>query len=115
MQVRDPGFATLLTNLRNAALVDYTGVAAAKLPMLESSIERSASIISNAGLRAPRPSASFSDEGGAALERYATFEALAEHFRGDKWGHFPWRDWPAPYRDPNSPETRVPRAIMRIA
>ncbi len=35
---------------------------------------------------------------GEPLERFATFEALADHV-----GHGDWRNWPDPYRDPRSP------------
>jgi 4-alpha-glucanotransferase len=36
---------------------------------------------------------------GEPLDRFATFEALADHF-----GHGDWRRWPHPYRDPRSAE-----------
>jgi len=96
---------TLLTELQNAALVDYIGVAAAKLPVLEQLY--SAFCVNHLQYGTARAEAfrKVQREGGAAFERYATFEALAEHFRGDKSGHFPWHRWPAAYRDPNSPET----------
>lgn len=47
---------------------------------------------------------SFRRDGGLALERHALFESLhADQFARDftKWN---WRDWPAPLRDPTSPE-----------
>ncbi len=105
-QVRDPGFVTLLTNLRNATLVDYVRVSAAKLPVLEQLYSAfRVNHLQCGGTARAEAFRKFQREGGAALERYATFEAVAEDFRGHKSGHFPWRDWPAPYRDPNSPET----------
>ena len=86
-----PRFVTLLTDLRNAALVDYIGVAAAKLPMLEQLYSAFRVNHLQCGTARAEAFRKFQREGGAALERYATFEALAEHFRGDKSGHFPWR------------------------
>ncbi len=42
---------------------------------------------------------------GEPLERFATFEALADHF-----GHGDWRRWPEPHRDPRSAEVAAFRA-----
>lgn len=39
--------------------------------------------------------------GGAALQRHALFDALDCHFRPG--GAHGWRDWPAAFRDPDSP------------
>ncbi|HUZ73690.1 MAG TPA: 4-alpha-glucanotransferase [Stellaceae bacterium] len=104
-QIREPGFAAGLAALRNAALVDYPGAAAAKLPILERLYAAFRVHHLQAGTVRAEAFRTFQREGGGALERYAIFEALAEHFRGGAPGHFSWRDWPAPYRDPHSPET----------
>ncbi len=104
-QSRDPGFLRLLARLRNRALVDYPRVAAAKLPLLEQLYSAfRANHLERATARA-EAFREFRREHGAALEQYATFEALAEQSRGDKSRRSPWRRWPAAYRDPNSPET----------
>lgn len=103
--IPDPVCAAALTALRNASLVDYAGVAAAKLPILErlySAFQVNHLYRGTARAEAFRK---FQCESGAALERFATFEALSEHFRGEKSGHVSWRHWPVAYRDPNSPET----------
>jgi 4-alpha-glucanotransferase len=42
---------------------------------------------------------------GESLERYATFEALVDHF-----GHGDWRRWPDAFRDPRSAEVAAFRA-----
>lgn len=42
--------------------------------------------------------AHFATEVGPSLDRFATYQALAEEFGGR------WRDWPEPYRTPSSPE-----------
>ncbi|MGE3931870.1 MAG: 4-alpha-glucanotransferase [Rhodospirillaceae bacterium] len=87
-----------LAALRAAGLVDFPGVAAAKLPALEA--------LYRAGL--PRWSADpdfarFRAERGAALDRLCLFEALAERFR-DRGG---WPAWPPEFRDPESPAVRA--------
>ena len=106
MQVRDPGFAdTAHQPSECSARRLYRGgcrQASHARAALFSVPRQSSPMRGTARAEAFRK---FQREGGAALERYATFEAVAEQFRGDKSGHFPWRDWPAPYRDPNSPET----------
>ncbi len=106
-QSHDPGFLTSLTDLRNAALVDYAGIAAAKLPMLERLYSSFRVNHLQCGTARAEAFREFRRERGAALERYATFEALAEHFRAGKSGPSPWRQWPAAYRDSSSPETVV--------
>jgi 4-alpha-glucanotransferase len=47
----------------------------------------------------------FLETEGEPLERYATFEALADHF-----GHGDWRRWPDPFRDPVSSDVSAFRA-----
>jgi len=42
---------------------------------------------------------------GRRLEDFACFEALHDHFYRDR-GLWSWRDWPAPYRNPDTPEVR---------
>jgi 4-alpha-glucanotransferase len=91
--------------LRATPLVDYVAVAAAKQPMLERLYLAFRSNHLERGTARAEAFRRFQREAGVALERYATFEALAEHFRGSKTGHLPWRQWPAPYRDPNTAET----------
>ncbi len=39
------------------------------------------------------------------LERFATYCALDEHLHARNPDLWTWPDWPAPYRDPDSPET----------
>ncbi len=45
--------------------------------------------------------ARFVSAGGGALETFATFEAIGEHFREDGFDGC-WRDWPIALRDPTS-------------
>jgi (1->4)-alpha-D-glucan 1-alpha-D-glucosylmutase len=103
-QVLSAHFQDRLQELRQRELVDYAGVAAAKMPVLE---------LLYAWFRrqhlarpeAPRSAAfrAFQSAGGAPLRLHATFEALQEHFqRADPavWG---WPAWPFEFRDPAAP------------
>jgi (1->4)-alpha-D-glucan 1-alpha-D-glucosylmutase len=102
-------FQAGLAALRAAPLVDYAGVAAAKMPilaMLYAQAQRDARDQSTA--RAAQFEA-FKSASGEALRRQALFDALQAHFhRGDPsvWG---WPAWPDEYRDPASP------AVLRFA
>ena len=85
-----------------AELVDYAAVAAAKRPVLEALFRR----FRDRELGSERSALGgsfrvFQREGGEALQHFALFEALHEHF-SDEGRQFSWHDWPAPMRDPHS-------------
>jgi 4-alpha-glucanotransferase len=89
--------------------VDYPLVAALKRPVLEA-LYRSfrARELGEAGtVRGPRGAAfrQFQRERGPALEDFAVFEALSEHFTRES-GTFSWHLWPQPYQDPRSRAVR---------
>jgi (1->4)-alpha-D-glucan 1-alpha-D-glucosylmutase len=101
--VRSAPFQAELARLRELPLVDYKGVAAAKLPVLE---KLHGSFRARHGDGAtPRGEAyrAFRRERGESLARQGVFDALQERFRRETgaWG---WPAWPEPYRDPGSPE-----------
>jgi len=104
-RVFEPAFQARLEQLRASELVDYTGVAAAKMPILEllyAQFQRGHPEISN--VPRLRDFRAFQAAGGMALRQHATFEALQEHFYArdaQAWG---WPQWPYAYRDPNAPE-----------
>lgn len=103
-RTRDPAFETDLSALRQAPLVDYPGVAVRKLPLFEQLFAAFRMNHLQTGSARAEAFRAFQRREGTALARFARFEALAEHFRGGATGHFPWADWPAQYRDPDSPE-----------
>jgi 4-alpha-glucanotransferase/(1->4)-alpha-D-glucan 1-alpha-D-glucosylmutase len=101
-RVAAPEFQETLRALREKDLVDYPGVARAKLEVLELLYRH----FRETGLAADRGRAfrAFQADGGEPLRLHALFEALQEHFaaRGkDVWG---WPAWPEAYRDPGSGE-----------
>lgn len=95
-----PGLAAL----RGAALVNHAGVAAAKAPVLAALHGAfDARRRRDAGNPRARVFATFAAAGGAALTRFATFEALAEMMSAEQGGSHDWRKWPARYRRPDAP------------
>jgi (1->4)-alpha-D-glucan 1-alpha-D-glucosylmutase len=94
----EAAFAGTLERLRSTPLVDYPGVAACKMRILEMLYEHfRARHLSRGGEYAAEFHA-FQKAGGRRLRQFAVFEALRAQFPGS------WHGWPAPYRDPESPE-----------
>lgn len=95
-----------IATAQTAELVDYAAVGTAKRPVLEALFrhfrgrelgsERNARSAVGGSFRV------FQREGGEALQSFALFEALHEHFSREG-RQFSWQDWPEPMRDPRSP------------
>ena len=114
--IGSPGFQRALARARAAGTVDYPAVAALKRPVLErlfasfqsNHLEPAGPEPAGAGGPVERARASafraFQAEGGELLTRFARFEALHEHFYGSDPLRWSWQNWPAAYRDPDSPE-----------
>jgi 4-alpha-glucanotransferase len=105
---RLPGFAkyektveAARRKLRAKPLVDYAGVARVKFSILEKLF---ADFMDHAARAERAKFDRFVRDAGDALPRYCLFEALSEHFK--KRGIHSWRNWPAAYRDPDSPTCR---------
>jgi 4-alpha-glucanotransferase len=99
-----------IARLRATSRVDYDGVMRLKRDVL--------ALLHDAFRRAPTPGrqaayATFRAEQGEALDDFATFAALDEHFRarGAGW----WREWPEPYRDRRSAAVAEFRAAHETA
>lgn len=102
-EVRTPGFQSRLMALRDAELVDYAGVAAVKLPMLERCCAHFRMRHLACGTPHAQAFRTYQTAHAPALRRHAVFEALQEHFHGKDpqvWG---WPVWPQEYRDPAAP------------
>jgi 4-alpha-glucanotransferase len=100
-------FGATCSAARSAELVDYGAVAACKRPVLEALWRRFRERDLGDGETARTPLGrgfrEFQRNGGRSLREFAVFEALHEHHCRERRG-FSWRDWPAPLRDPRSPE-----------
>jgi (1->4)-alpha-D-glucan 1-alpha-D-glucosylmutase len=107
-----PEFRRALAQSRKSPFVDYAGVAARKLRVLELVFRCFCDRHLGPKGRKPSPRGGafrrFQAEGGRALECHALFDALSEHFTRTDSGSRSWRDWLAPYRDPGS------RAVARF-
>lgn len=95
--------AVAIAAARDAELVDYAAVASVKRPVLEALFERFRLRELAVGTALGVDCRAFQREGGAALEEFAVFEALHEHFL-QAGGPFSWHRWPEAMRDPRSPE-----------
>lgn len=103
-QVRAPEFQSRLRALRDAELVDYAGVAAAKLPLLELCYAHFREHHLNSGTSRAQAFRAYQDGHGPALRQQGLFEALQEHFHGGDAQVWGWPAWPDAYRDPAAPE-----------
>jgi malto-oligosyltrehalose synthase/4-alpha-glucanotransferase len=98
--LREAGFQARLEALRDAPLVDYPGVWAAKLELLELLYAHfRARQLERASARAQQFRA-FQAARGEPLRRHALYEALQEHFQREDPGAWGWPVWPEAYRDP---------------
>jgi 4-alpha-glucanotransferase len=101
-EIASDGFVNRLQTTRNERLVDYPGVAAAKLRILEQLHE----VFLGRHVRSydarARAFRRFCRAGGTALQRLAIYEALNEHFRSRDPQCYGWQHWPSEYRSPHS-------------
>ncbi|MGQ0652853.1 MAG: malto-oligosyltrehalose synthase [Betaproteobacteria bacterium] len=122
-----PALRRRIRALREAALVDYEGVAAAKLQVLEQLFVRTKTQTGEALKKSPprRRGSSFSlNNMGSRFRgndysplsrgvpsRFAVYEALREKFG------YGWQGWPREYRDPGSAEVKrfAARNANRVA
>jgi 4-alpha-glucanotransferase len=100
-------FAVTLAAARSAWLIDYGAVAACKRPVLEALFRRfqmrELGAEGTAKSHLGQAFRNFQRDGGQSLADFAVFEALHEHYCRGGTG-FSWRNWPAPLRNPRSPE-----------
>ncbi|MGK9286419.1 4-alpha-glucanotransferase [Sinorhizobium meliloti] len=96
-----PGLDTILEKLRRTDLVDYSGVAKAKLQALRQ-VWKTRNRWSKEVLCAFR---NFEQKGGAALRLHALFEALSSEMqqRGKGAG---WTAWPLAYQNPDGEDVQ---------
>jgi (1->4)-alpha-D-glucan 1-alpha-D-glucosylmutase len=108
-----PEFQQRLRTLRESAQVDYAGVAAAKLTVLEMLYKhfrrRHLNVVSERG----KAFRAFQAAAGDTLHRQALFEALQEHFHRADAGVWGWPVWPRAYRNPASTEVSAFAARKR--
>ncbi len=104
--LRTPEFRIRLEGLRASELVDYAGVAALKLPMLEMLFHHFCKQHLKPGSERAKEFRAFQDREGKRLYQHALFEALQEYFHKqdtDVWG---WPAWPEAFHRPESLEVQ---------
>jgi 4-alpha-glucanotransferase len=94
-----PAFIERLAGLRAAPLVDYAGVAAAKLEILELLHAEFRARHVPAGTARAEAYRRFIAAGGVALERHALFDAIDEHCRAQLGRASGWTNWPEELRE----------------
>jgi len=104
-----PETASEIAALRASAFVEYERVAALKMRFLKLLFAEFLRERRRGSARA-REFQAFAAREGELLERYATYCALDEHFHRRDPNLWVWTEWPKPYRDPASVQTRQFRA-----
>jgi (1->4)-alpha-D-glucan 1-alpha-D-glucosylmutase len=105
--VRRAKFGARLRALRDAKLIDFVAVSAAKRAVLDVLFEEFEATNAPEGIpRTERGEAfsAFVRAGGERLRLTATFEALAERMGKRRRRPIGWQKWPEPYRRPDTPE-----------
>ena len=101
--VAAPGFQQELARLRSTAVVDYPGVAAAKLPVLRALYEHFRREHLARGSTRAAAFRAYLAERGEPLRLHALHDAIDEHLRGrDRDRYWGWPVWPEGLRDPRS-------------
>jgi len=104
--VVSPAFQARLAALRESSLVDYPGVAGAKLEVLAMLYSHFREHHLAAGSARAGQFREFQVQGGKALRQHALFEALQGHFHAGDASVWGWPVWPQEYRDPASDAVR---------
>lgn len=96
------GLSDALASLEAPPLIDYGAAVPLRLRLLRALHARF--VAAHAASPLGREFAAFRAAGGATLETHARFEVLHAHHYGRDPAAWDWRGWPAPHRDPASPE-----------
>jgi 4-alpha-glucanotransferase len=99
--VATPEFQQELARLRSTAVVDYPGVAGAKLPVLRALYEHFRREHLSRGSTRAAAFRAYLAERGEPLRMHALHDAIDEHLRGrDRDRYWGWPAWPEGLRDP---------------
>jgi len=102
LEIAADGFQQRLRALRAFDLIDYTGVWATKLPLLQALYQRFRQAHHAGASIRIEAFRQFSTEGGEELFKFALFEALQAWFHRQDSSIDIWQKWPDAYRDPDS-------------
>jgi 4-alpha-glucanotransferase len=102
---KSPAVVAEIDELRRSPFVEYERVAALKLRFLKLVFARFLRERRKGSARAAEFDAYLAREGDL-LEKYATYCALDEHIHQRNPEIWTWKEWPLPYQNPDSDETR---------
>ena len=105
--VREPQFQANLRQLRSAPLVQYEGVAAAKIEILKLLFLDFGKRHIALGTKRASLFHDFVTHGGVLLQAHARFDALDQHFRSTLRTPSGWLSWPEEFRDPDGAAVRA--------
>ncbi|MCW7540610.1 malto-oligosyltrehalose synthase [Aquabacterium sp. A7-Y] len=100
--VQSQAFQQRLQALRESPLVDYPGVAAVKLEVLERLYAHFRAVALSRGSEEALAFRGFQQERGPLLRHQALFEALQAHFHRQDPAMWGWPAWPEAFRDRGS-------------
>ena len=103
--MESPGFLRELHRVREAGLVDYEAVARLKRVVLDAAFLSFYELHYLAMTERGEEFRRYLSSEGRALQDYATFMALYEHFSASGLHH--WKDWPTEYRSPETEEVKT--------
>ncbi|NTV93850.1 MAG: 4-alpha-glucanotransferase [Thiobacillus sp.] len=106
-QVAEPAFQARLAALRQADLVDYTGVAELKFAVLETLYRHFRSCHLAPLTSYGSDFRAFQARGGEELHQFALYHALQEYFHRQDRTYWGWPAWPAAYRRHDSAEVQA--------
>jgi (1->4)-alpha-D-glucan 1-alpha-D-glucosylmutase len=101
-RVASAAFQSTVSALRASELVDYAGVSALKMPVLEMLYAQARDDARKGATSRWAAFDAYKTEGGEALRRQALFDALQQHFYARDRSIWGWPAWPREYRDPAS-------------
>ena len=104
--VRTPEFQMRLEELRATPMVDYTGVAAVKMPVLEMLYQHFRERHLSSGSERANAFRAFREQMGERLYLYGLFSALQEHFHKTDPSIWGWPLWPEAFHRHDSHEVR---------
>lgn len=100
--VRSHDFQDRLQQLRRTDLVDYSGVWAAKLEVLELLYQQFQQDLSGDETEANKKFRQYQEDGGTDLFKFSLFEALQNFFYQQNASLETWQQWPEEFRNPDS-------------
>lgn len=100
----DPAYTAKRRAAQAANNVDYTTAFELKTPVLEACYDQ---FVKNGSKERKAVFEQFAKEGGERLKNFAVFQALTDAFSNLDPSMPDWRDWPAEYQDPNTPEVKA--------